>query len=453
MRKKAVKERASVRRCVGHAKRLVNASVGKKKQPPASPFAKRDVKAEAHTTVPSADASVHASTEEAIDILRSGGMVILTDEATRENEGDFVIAADAVTPEMVNFMITHGRGLLCISAPAEKLDHLGLRMMVDKNTAKLGTPFTVSIDAREGTSTGISAHDRCATIRAFAHPNATRETFSIPGHIFPLRATHGGVLHRAGHTEASADLARLAGRAPIGVLCEILNEDGSMARMPELEQLARRFSLKICTIADLIRHRRRTECLVRDVLQVAFPTKFGQFSLHLFESTVEDQHHLALVLGDVTTVEPVLVRVHSECLTGDALHSLRCDCGMQLDMAMEQIGAKGRGIILYMRQEGRGIGLPAKLRAYHLQDRGADTVEANIQLGFAPDLREYGYGAQMLTALGVRSVRLLTNNPRKIVGLGGYGLEIVERISLKVKPNLHNKRYLATKSEKMGHLL
>ena len=380
-------------------------------------------------------------------------MVILTDDATRENEGDFVMAADAVTPEAVNFMITHGRGLLCISAPPDKLDHVGLQMMVDRNTAKLGTPFTVSIDAREGTTTGISAQDRCTTIRMFAGEDASRDDFSVPGHIFPLRAARGGVLHRAGHTEASSDLARMAGRAPVGVLCEVLNEDGSMARMPALEALAQKFNLKICTIADLIRHRRRTECLVRDGVQVAFPTKFGQFRLHLFESTVEDQHHVALVLGDVTTGGPVLVRVHSECLTGDALHSLRCDCGMQLDLAMERIGAEGRGVVLYMRQEGRGIGLPAKLRAYHLQDQGADTVEANVQLGFPPDLREYGYGAQMLTALGVRAVRLLTNNPRKIVGLDGYGLEIVERVPLKIEPNPYNARYLSVKSEKMGHLL
>ncbi|MCX7846808.1 MAG: bifunctional 3,4-dihydroxy-2-butanone-4-phosphate synthase/GTP cyclohydrolase II [bacterium] len=394
-----------------------------------------------------------ASTEEALRIIRGGGMLILTDDEQRENEGDFVMAAEHVTPEAINFMITHGRGLLCISAPPEKIEQVGLQMMAERNTAKMGTPFTVSIDAREGTTTGISAHDRYTTIKRFVQANARLADFSIPGHVFPLRAAAGGVLRRAGHTEASCDLARLAGCAPVGVLCEILHKDGSMARMPELQALARRFKLKIYTIAELIRHRRKTECVVREVVKVDFPTRFGKFTLHLFESTVEDQHHLALVMGNVRTRSPVLVRVHSECLTGDALHSLRCDCGMQLDAALQRIAEEGRGVLLYMRQEGRGIGLPAKLRAYHLQDKGADTVEANERLGFPPDLRDYGYGAQILNALGVRAVRLLTNNPRKIIGLDGYGIKIVERVPLRVEATPYNQRYLETKTKKLGHLL
>ncbi len=399
-----------------------------------------------------ADPACFATPEEAFAIIRAGGMLILTDDETRENEGDFVMAAEHVTPDAVNFMITHGRGLLCLSAPGEKMDAVGLGMMVAKNTALMGTPFTVSIDAREGTTTGISAHDRCETIRRFVQPDARRDDFGVPGHVFPLRASAGGVLRRAGHTEASADLARLAGCAAAGVLCEILHSDGSMARMPELLQLAKKFNLKICTIAELIRYRRRTECLINDAVQIDLPTEFGAFRLHLFESTIEDVHHLALTMGDLADPAPPLVRVHSECLTGDALHSLRCDCGMQLKAAMARIGAEGRGVILYMRQEGRGIGLPAKLRAYHLQDKGADTIEANAKLGFPPDLRDYGYGAQMLVALGVKRLRLLTNNPRKIIGLDGYGLEVVERVSLKMEPNPHNQRYLDTKFSKMGHL-
>lgn len=398
-------------------------------------------------------ASVFATSAEALAIIRTGGMLILTDDEQRENEGDFVMAAEHVTPAAINFMITHGRGLLCISAPPEKIEQVGLQMMAERNTSKMGTPFTVSIDAKEHTTTGISAHDRYVTIKRFVQPNARLADFSVPGHVFPLRATAGGVLRRAGHTEASSDLARLAGCAPVGVLCEILHKDGSMARMPELQVIARKFGLKIYTIAELIRHRRKTECLVDNTVTVDFPTRYGMFKLHLFESTVEDQHHLALVMGNVRTPKPVLVRVHSECLTGDALHSLRCDCGMQLDAAMQRIAEEGRGVLLYMRQEGRGIGLPAKLRAYHLQDKGADTVEANERLGFPADLRDYGYGAQMLTALGVRRVRLLTNNPRKIIGLDGYGINIVERVPLRVEANPHNRRYLAAKSKKLGHLL
>jgi len=394
-----------------------------------------------------------ATPEQALDAIRRGGMIILTDDEQRENEGDFVMAAQHVTPEAINFMITHGRGLLCISAPGEKMDMLELPLMAARNTSKMGTPFTVSVDAREGTTTGISAHDRAVTIQKFVHPDSTAADFSVPGHIFPLRATAGGVLRRAGHTEASVDLARLAGCEPVGVLCEILHEDGTMARMPELHEVAERFDLPLFTIADLIRYRRLTECLVRETAVADLPTEFGTFKLHLYESTIDDQHHLALVMGDVSGAAPVLVRVHSECLTGDALHSLRCDCGMQLAEAMRAIGEVGSGVLLYMRQEGRGIGLPAKLKAYLLQDQGADTVEANERLGFAPDLRDYGFGAQMLSMLGLHRIKLLTNNPRKVIGLEGYGIEIVERVPLRVAPNPYNERYLDTKSKKLGHLL
>ena len=397
--------------------------------------------------------SIFASPEEAVEVIRSGGMLIITDDENRENEGDFIMAAEHATPESINFMITHGRGLVCLSASEEKIDSVGLPMMTTYNTAKMETPFTVSIDVREGSTTGISAHDRYETISRFAHDDAVIDDFGIPGHVFPLRAVSGGVLRRTGHTEAAVDIARLAGCKPIGVLCEILKEDGAMARMPDLEKIAGKFNLKMITIAELIQYRRRQESLIKESVQVEFPTKYGKFSLHLFESTIEDQHHLALVLGDITKPESVLVRVHSECLTGDALNSMRCDCGGQLNAAMQMIGEEKCGVLLYMRQEGRGIGLPAKLRAYHLQDGGADTVEANVELGFAPDLRDYGYGAQMLTQLGLKKIRLLTNNPRKIIGLEGYGIEIVERIPLKIDPNPHNKRYLDTKSKKLGHML
>ena len=393
------------------------------------------------------------NTEEALEIIREGGILILTDDEKRENEGDFVMAAEHATPETVNFMITNGRGLLCISGSEEKIKKVGLPMMVEKNTSKLGTPFTVPIDAKNGTTTGISAHERCETIKQFVKDDATLDDFNVPGHLFPLRAAKGGVLKRAGHTEGTTDLARLAGCKSIGLLCEILNEDGTMARMPQLEKIAEKFDLKIATITDLIEYRRKNEQLIVDSVQTNLPTDYGDFTLHLFESKIENQHHLAIVMGDISGDEPVLVRVHSECLTGDALHSMRCDCGMQLDAAMKKIAEEGRGAILYMRQEGRGIGLPAKMHAYHLQDHGADTVEANEELGYAADLRDYGYGAQMLTALGLTKIKLMTNNPRKIVGLEGYGIEIVERVPIIIEPNPHNKRYLDTKNKKLGHIL
>ena len=393
------------------------------------------------------------NTEEALKIIRNGGILILTDDEKRENEGDFVMAAEYATPETVNFMITNGRGLLCISGSNEKINKVGLPMMVEKNTSKLGTPFTVPIDAKNGTTTGISAHERCETIKQFVKEDATLDDFNVPGHLFPLRATKGGVLKRAGHTEGTTDLARLAECKPIGLLCEILNEDGTMARMPQLEKIAEKFNLKIATITDLIEYRRKNEQLIIDSVQTKLPTDYGEFTLHLFESKIENQHHLALVMGDVSGDEPVLVRVHSECLTGDALHSMKCDCGQQLDAAMKEIAKVGRGAILYMRQEGRGIGLPAKMHAYHLQDQGADTVEANEKLGFPADLRDYGYGAQMLTSLGLTKIKLMTNNPKKIIGLEGYGIEIVERVPIKIEPNPHNKRYLDTKNKKLGHIL
>ncbi|MBO7434764.1 bifunctional 3,4-dihydroxy-2-butanone-4-phosphate synthase/GTP cyclohydrolase II [bacterium] len=397
--------------------------------------------------------SVFVEAQEAIEIIRSGGTLIVTDDEDRENEGDFVMAAECVTPEAVNLMVTRGRGLVCLPATAAKLDKVGIPMMVSKNTARLGTAFTVSIDALQNATTGISTYDRAETIRQFCREDASSEMFGMPGHIFPLRAQEGGVLKRSGHTEAAVDLARLAGKTPCGVLCEILKEDGTMARLDTLVELAKELGLKIFTVAKLIEFRRRTERLIAETAQAELPTKFGNFKVHLFESKIDNQHHLALVMGEVKGDEPVLVRVHSECLTGDALFSCRCDCGEQLELAMQKIAEAGKGVLVYLRQEGRGIGLPAKIKAYALQDKGEDTVEANIHLGFPPDLRDYGYGAQMLSDLGVRKMRLMTNNPKKLAGLSGHDLEIVERVPLTIEPNEYNKHYLETKSEKMGHLL
>jgi 3,4-dihydroxy 2-butanone 4-phosphate synthase/GTP cyclohydrolase II len=391
--------------------------------------------------------------EEALDDIREGKMVIVVDDEDRENEGDFVMAAQKATPEAVNFMVTHGRGQLCVPLTARRLEELELPMMVERNTARLGTAFTVSVDALKGTTTGISAHDRASTIRTLVDPRAKPADLGRPGHVHPLRAAEGGVLRRAGHTEATVDLPRLAGLEPAGVLCEIMSEDGSMARLPELEKLAARFGLKIITIADLIKYRRRTERLVEQVAEVDLPTRYGTFRLHAYSSVVDPNPYIALAMGDIADGEPVLVRIHSSCLTGDLLGSLRCDCGDQLHLALSRIAREGRGMVLYIQQEGRGIGLLNKLRAYALQDKGADTVEANQMLGLPADARDYGIGAQILVDLGIRKIRLMTNNPAKRAGLEGYDLEIVERVPLEIEPNESNARYLQTKREKMGHLL
>jgi len=377
----------------------------------------------------------------------------VVDDADRENEGDLIMAAQHVTPTAVNFMAKHGRGLICVPTTSERLQQLGVERMVKQNREVFGTDFQVSVDAADGVTTGISAADRARTIEIMADPTAVPEDLVQPGHVFPLRARPGGVLQRAGHTEAAVDLAKLAGCRPIGVICEIMNDDGSMARLPELLRFAKRHGLKICTMADLIEHRRTREKLVERIEAVKMPTDFGEFDLYLYRSQLDGQHHLALVHGEVAGKPGVLVRVHSECLTGDVFGSRRCDCGPQLHQAMRQVAEAGRGVIVYMRQEGRGIGLPAKIKAYKLQERGYDTVEANRKLGYGMDLREYGLGAQILVDLGLKTIRLLTNNPKKIVGLEGYGLEIVEQVPIKVKPNPHNARYLKTKRKKMGHLL
>ena len=385
--------------------------------------------------------------------LQRGKMVIVVDDADRENEGDLILAAQFVTPAAVNFMAKHARGLICVPTTSERLQQLGIERMVRQNRETFKTDFQISVDASRGVTTGISAADRAETIRIMADPTAVPEDLVQPGHVFPLRARPGGVLQRAGHTEAAVDLVRLAGCRRIGVICEIMSDDGSMARLPELVRFARKHQLKICTIADLIQYRRTREKLVERMEVVKLPTDYGDFSLYLYQSKIDGQHHLALVCGDVAGKPGVLVRVHSECLTGDVFGSKRCDCGPQLHQAMRQVAEAGRGVIVYMRQEGRGIGLAPKIKAYKLQEQGYDTVEANQKLGFDMDLREYGLGAQILADLGLKTIRLLTNNPRKVVGLEGYGLEIIEQVPIKIRPNPYNAKYLKTKREKLGHLL
>jgi len=393
--------------------------------------------------------------EDIIRDIRAGRMVVVTDDEDRENEGDLVMAAEKITPEAVNFMATHGRGLICVPITEERAEQLGLQRMVLENRESYRTDFTVSVDgsAAHGVTTGISAHDRAKTIQLLVDPAARPLDLVQPGHVFPLRAKAGGVLRRAGHTEAGVDLARLAGLQPAGVLCEILNADGTMARLPQLLKFRQKHKLKLCSIRDLIAYRRSSERLVEREQVIKLPTDYGEFMLHMYRSVVDGAHHLALVKGEISKRKATLVRVHSECLTGDVFGSMRCDCGPQLHRAMEQIEAAGAGVLIYMRQEGRGIGLPAKIHAYKLQEEGLDTVEANLKLGFAPELRDYGLGAQILVDLGVRKMRFLTNNPKKVIGLEGYGLEIVEVVPIKSVPNKHNEKYLETKRIKMGHLL
>jgi 3,4-dihydroxy 2-butanone 4-phosphate synthase/GTP cyclohydrolase II len=390
---------------------------------------------------------------EAVEDIKAGKFLIIVDDENRENEGDLAIAAEKVTPEAINFMARHARGLICLPIIGHRLDELRVPLMVQENTAKFSTAFAVSIEAKHKTSSGISAHDRAATVKAVLDPKTKPEDLARPGHMFPIRAREGGVLVRAGHTEAIVDLAKLAGLYPAGVVCEIMNEDGTMARLPQLETIADKFGIKIVSIADLIAYRRRNEKLVEKVAEAKLPTRYGEFIVIAYRSKVDPDEQVALVKGDISGDEPVLVRVHSECLTGDVFGSLRCDCGDQIALAMERIAAEGRGVFLYMRQEGRGIGFHNKLRAYALQDQGLDTVEANIALGFEPDLRDYGIGAQILADLGLHKIRLLTNNPKKVIGLESYGLRIVETVELRTQPTPYNLGYLKAKQKKLGHLL
>ncbi|MEO0270890.1 MAG: bifunctional 3,4-dihydroxy-2-butanone-4-phosphate synthase/GTP cyclohydrolase II [candidate division WOR-3 bacterium] len=391
--------------------------------------------------------------EEALEDIRKGKIVIVVDDEDRENEGDMIVAAEKVTPEHINFMATHARGLICLSLTKKRIEELQIPDFSHVNTSKMGTPFVAPIDAKKGVSTGSSAYDRARTIRVAIDPKTTHEDLAIPGHVHVLKAQEAGVLRRAGHTEAAVDLSRLAGLYPAGVLCEIMDDDGSMARLPKLFEIAEKFDLKIITIADLIKYRLKRERLVKRVANVNLPTKFGNFRLYAYEDIVDEEVHLALLYGEPEGKDNVLVRVHSECVTGDILHSLRCDCGEQLERAMEMIREEGEGVLVYMRQEGRGIGLLNKLKTYELQERGLDTIEANEAIGFPPDLRDYGIGAQILLDLNLRRIRLLTNNPSKIVGLKGYGIEIVKRVPIEVEPNENNREYLKVKKEKMGHLL
>jgi 3,4-dihydroxy 2-butanone 4-phosphate synthase / GTP cyclohydrolase II len=391
--------------------------------------------------------------EEAIEDVRQGRMIVVCDAEDRENEGDLTMAAQFVTPEAINFMATHGRGLICLALTGDRCDELGLDLMAAKNESAFQTAFTVSIEAREGITTGISAHDRAHTVQVAIDPSTGASDLVQPGHIFPLKAKDGGVLERTGQTEAAVDLSRLAGLNPSGVICEIMNDDGTMARVPDLERYCAKHGLKMITVADLIAYRRRHDMLVERVVQTQMPTKFGDFEVVGFRSLVDDKHHVAMVKGDVAGMDDVLVRVHSECLTGDVFHSLRCDCGQQLEDALARIESEGRGVLLYLAQEGRGIGLLNKLRAYKLQETGLDTVDANIELGLPADLRDYGIGAQILVDLGLSSIRLLTNNPKKIVGLEGYGLTVTDQVPIEHEPGEHNRAYLRAKKDRLGHML